>query len=114
MATPVGLEPTTCRLEGGCSIQLSYGAVRRRASTSMGPGADAVELEIVGIGDGPPPDLVRLLGPVGDALALGIGYGFFLRIKPKAELLTGIARTGPAHQGLDLTGLVLLEDEKPL
>src|SRR5205085_2031577 len=25
MATPVGLEPTTCRLEGGCSIQLSYG-----------------------------------------------------------------------------------------
>ena len=30
MATPVGLEPTTCRLEGGCSIQLSYGAVRSR------------------------------------------------------------------------------------
>ena len=26
LATPVGLEPTTCRLEGGCSIQLSYGA----------------------------------------------------------------------------------------
>ena len=25
LATPVGLEPTTCRLEGGCSIQLSYG-----------------------------------------------------------------------------------------
>ncbi len=25
-ATRVGLEPTTCRLEGGCSIQLSYGA----------------------------------------------------------------------------------------
>ena len=28
MATPAGLEPATCRLEGGCSIQLSYGAGR--------------------------------------------------------------------------------------
>src|SRR5579883_3007752 len=27
LATPGGLEPPTCRLEGGCSIQLSYGAV---------------------------------------------------------------------------------------
>ncbi len=26
MATPAGFEPATCRLEGGCSIQLSYGA----------------------------------------------------------------------------------------
>jgi hypothetical protein len=26
MATPAGLEPATCRLEGGCSIRLSYGA----------------------------------------------------------------------------------------
>ena len=28
LATPAGLEPATCRLEGGCSIQLSYGARR--------------------------------------------------------------------------------------
>jgi hypothetical protein len=28
LATPAGLEPATCRLEGGCSIQLSYGAGR--------------------------------------------------------------------------------------
>ena len=28
LATPAGLEPATCRLEGGCSIQLSYGAER--------------------------------------------------------------------------------------
>ncbi|SCM76757.1 conserved hypothetical protein [uncultured Pleomorphomonas sp.] len=27
LATPAGLEPATCRLEGGCSIQLSYGAL---------------------------------------------------------------------------------------
>jgi hypothetical protein len=26
LATPAGFEPATCRLEGGCSIQLSYGA----------------------------------------------------------------------------------------
>ena len=32
LATPVGLEPTTCRLEGGCSIQLSYGAGQPRLS----------------------------------------------------------------------------------
>ena len=25
LATPAGFEPATCRLEGGCSIRLSYG-----------------------------------------------------------------------------------------
>src|SRR5688572_23968300 len=99
MATPVGLEPTTCRLEGGCSIQLSYGAVRWRALTSMGPRADAIELEIVRVRDRPPLDLMRLLDPVGDTFALGIGHGLLLGIEPQAELLAGVARTGPAHQG---------------
>ncbi len=36
LATPAGLEPATCRLEGGCSIQLSYGAgraLRRRGES---------------------------------------------------------------------------------
>ncbi len=28
MVTPAGFEPATIRLEGECSIQLSYGAVR--------------------------------------------------------------------------------------
>jgi hypothetical protein len=38
LATPAGLEPATCRLEGGCSIQLSYGASRalRRSGEFVG------------------------------------------------------------------------------
>ena len=28
MATPAGFEPATCPLGGGCSIQLSHGAVQ--------------------------------------------------------------------------------------
>ncbi len=35
MATPVGIEPTTVRLEGGCSIQLSYGALRSPKQTGL-------------------------------------------------------------------------------
>ncbi len=34
LATPAGFEPATCRLEGGCSIQLSYGVVRALRSSS--------------------------------------------------------------------------------
>ena len=35
LATPAGLEPATCRLEGGCSIQLSYGVGLRQHSSSF-------------------------------------------------------------------------------
>lgn len=34
MAGPEGLEPSTCRLEVGCSIQLSYGPATARCSAS--------------------------------------------------------------------------------
>ena len=47
LATPAGLEPATYCLEGSCSIQLSYGAIPSQARVSMGPGADAIELEVV-------------------------------------------------------------------
>ena len=36
MARPAGLEPATIRLEGGCSIQLSYGAMLRPDSGERG------------------------------------------------------------------------------
>jgi hypothetical protein len=53
LATPAGLEPATCRLEGGCSIQLSYGAesMSRPAprNASVRPGDGTVRREIVGI-----------------------------------------------------------------
>src|SRR5215467_3707941 len=98
MATPAGLEPATNSLEGCCSIQLSYGAkaaaspafeagaegsMPRIASArrglrlsgyarwaSMRPLADAIIAEIVRIGDAAALRFVRLLDPVGDALAL--------------------------------------------
>ncbi len=34
MARPAGFEPATTRLEGGCSIQLSYGRVRKAAGSA--------------------------------------------------------------------------------
>ena len=50
LATPTGIEPVTCRLEGGCSIRLSYGAVGPAALALVSPGTDPVKLKVVGIG----------------------------------------------------------------
>ena len=36
MATPAGFEPAAIRLEGECSIQLSYGVSARSASLMRG------------------------------------------------------------------------------
>ncbi len=38
MATPAGSEPATCRLEGGCSIQLSYGVSSGKHIAAAAPG----------------------------------------------------------------------------
>ncbi len=40
-APPAGLEPATVRLEGGCSIQLSYGGETRKVSLRASPNARA-------------------------------------------------------------------------
>ncbi len=43
VARPAGLEPATCRLEGGCSIQLSYGrAYRHCCDNAVPPGRQAL------------------------------------------------------------------------
>ena len=34
MARPAGLEPATTRLEGGCSIQLSYGRMHKAVGSA--------------------------------------------------------------------------------
>ena len=61
MATPAGFEPATTRLEGECSIQLSYGAADNWSSEPTGTidncpsqtparsEADPVVTEIVGV-----------------------------------------------------------------
>jgi hypothetical protein len=47
LATSAGLEPATCRLEGGCSIQLSYEANVSRSSVRPLP--DTGEAKIIGV-----------------------------------------------------------------
>ena len=37
MVCPAGFEPTTSRLEGGCSIQLSYGHVTKQCFAALEP-----------------------------------------------------------------------------
>ena len=106
VARPAGLEPATVRLEGGCSIQLSYGrpkAVSARAAhaiLSVGPVAASGIGEIVGIGLGMDLPLVRLLHHVGEAVLLGEGHRFVLALERDAHLVGGVAGRDPAHQGL--------------
>src|ERR1700733_8400850 len=104
LATPAGLEPATCRLEGGCSIQLSYGAERNQAgrascNASMRPGDDPVRSEIVGIGQDLARLRLRLLDPVGDAVALGVGDRLLLGVEAQLYLRPHVGRARPAHQG---------------
>ena len=80
----------------------------------MRPLADAVELEIVGVGDRPALRLLRLLDPVGDALAGRVGDRLLLRVEPQLHLLARVAGRRPAHQGLDLARLDAVELEQPL
>src|SRR3954470_6826893 len=53
----------------------------------VGPGLDATEREIVGIGDLTLPGILRLDHLIGNALALAIGHRLFLGIEMQRELL---------------------------
>src|SRR5579883_396902 len=106
MATPAGLEPATCRLEGGCSIQLSYGAraiARRRGpEVSMGPEAVARRSEIIRIGNQLPLRFFWRLERIGDAVLLRVSDRLFHGAEPQPDLAAHVARPGPAHQRIDV------------
>src|SRR3979409_2161939 len=70
-------------------------------ATLMGPGFDAPEREIVGVGGRPAFRLLRLDHLIGNALTLAIGYRLFLAVETKGDLLLHVAGRGPAHQRLD-------------
>ena len=95
MATPGGLEPPTCRLEGGCSIQLSYGAIGACLGWPgrvwlMGPGAFTVVLEIVGISLEVHARFVGVGYRSVDPVAGGIGDGCIPGLERQADLRIGI------------------------
>ena len=53
-AFPVGFEPTTCRLEGGCSIRLGYG--NKQEGLNRGTGYPYIDLPsfLGGLKEDPP------------------------------------------------------------
>src|SRR6202043_3954852 len=96
MATPAGFEPATSRLEGECSIQLSYGVEatigaalshrEARAAIASEPEprfleADAVVPEIVGVAFHLWPALMRLDDRVLQAMLVGEGDRLVERIE---------------------------------
>jgi len=78
----------------------------RFGSRSVGPGAPAVDREILGIAHRPDIRLARL-GPDDhgvDAVAAGIILGSLAAVEGQPDLRLGVVGTGPAHQRVDLAG----------
>src|ERR1700704_4976355 len=79
----------------------------------MRPGIAPVEGEIVGVGHDAARRRVGMKDLVGDAMALAIGGRLFEGFEAQVHLLAHVARTGPAHQRLDLARLFGLVVEHP-
>ena len=120
LATPAGLEPATSRLEGECSIQLSYGVVscaiagsraalsHRRAAAAIASegvvvpavwpsGAYAVVAEIVGVAFHFRAAQMRLDDRVLQFVLVGEGDRFLERIESQLHLVQRVRRARPAH-----------------
>src|ERR1700722_20191377 len=81
--------------------------------TLVGPGFDAPERKVIGIGGLPAGRLLRFKHLIGDALAFAIRHGVFLGVEVNGELLLHFAGAGPAHQRLDGPRLFRLIIELP-
>src|SRR4051794_18900147 len=79
----------------------------------MRPGIAPVEGEIVGVGHDTARRRLGMKNLIGDAMALAIGGRLFEGIEAQVHLLAHVARTGPAHQRLDLARLFGLIVEHP-
>src|ERR1700689_5144856 len=80
----------------------------------MRPGNDAVRREIIGIRQDLAGDRLRLLDPVGNAVAFGVVDRLLLGVEVELHLRLHVGRTRPAHQWLDLARLLGLIFEHPL
>src|SRR5271165_3222074 len=67
----------------------------------MRPGNDAIRLKIVGIGYDLAGRRLRVLDPIGDAVALGIADRLVPGVEAQLDLRFHIARARPAHQRID-------------
>src|SRR5690349_20090302 len=95
LATPAGFEPATTRLEGECSIQLSYGVAslefyRRPGCIPQILQRNAIEAEIVGIA-------LRFFGAalrsghrVVEAVFLGESHRLLSGFKMQSNLVEGV------------------------
>src|SRR5258706_16476974 len=78
-------------------LPANAGMALRDLAPLVGPRFDAPKCEIVGIGGWPALRLLRFNHLVGNCLALGIVYGFFLCLEVKGELPPHVAGSAPAH-----------------
>src|SRR6185436_12807483 len=79
----------------------------------MRPGIAPVEGEIVGVGYDAARWRLGMKNLIGDAVALAIGGRLLDGVEAQVHLLAHVARTGPAHQRLDLARLFRLVIEHP-
>src|SRR6202158_221625 len=128
LATPAGFEPATSRLEGECSIQLSYGVEasigaalsHREARAAIASElearsleADAVVAEIVGVAFHLLPALMRLDDRVLQAVLVGEGDRFVERIEAQLNLVQRVSGARPAHQRVGVAPRRWLEFQEP-